>query len=125
MDAQLEGTITKYRGNGRKLGYPTANIATDTELADGVYFGYAQLGQYADHPAVIFIGTPTTKGLDDTARRVEAHLLNVPDQDYYGQYLVLQIKHFHRPNQQFATVDDLLKAISADDTSAREWFVQQ
>jgi len=80
LPADLRGLVQKYKGNGRKLGYPTANMNAETELPDGVYFGYADLLDYRHHPALIFIGTPVTLG--DTIRRVEAHLLDVQDVDY-------------------------------------------
>ena len=118
--AHLKGIITRFAGNGRRLGYPTANLTTATDLKDGVYFGLADLAAYANHPALIFVGTPTTMG--DTTRRIEAYLLDIPDQDYYGQELRLNVQYFHRPNQTFASVDDLLVAMKADETTARQWF---
>lgn len=116
----IRGTVARYAGNGRKLGYPTANLDVGTDLADGVYFGTANLGSYVNQPTLIFIGTPTTVG--DTGRRVEAHLLDIADQDYYGQKLELQIQYFHRANQTFDSVDELLEAMKADETAARKWF---
>ncbi|MDP9131123.1 MAG: riboflavin kinase, partial [Candidatus Binatota bacterium] len=52
----LGGTVTRFKGNGRRLGYPTANLTIKTDLADGVYFGLADLADWSDNPAVIFIG---------------------------------------------------------------------
>lgn len=118
--AQLSGVVTTFQGNGRKLGYPTANLKTKISLQDGVYFGFADLGKYTHHPALIFVGQPITVG--DAERRVEAHLLDVADKDYYGQTLRLQISHFHRPNQLFASVDELVVAMKSDEASARRWF---
>ncbi len=116
----IKGIVARFAGNGRKLGYPTANLKADTKLADGVYFGTANMGSYVNQPALIFIGTPTTVG--DTDRRVEAHLLDIADQDYYGQKLELTIQHFHRANQKFDSIDQLLVAMKSDEAAAREWF---
>jgi FAD synthase len=116
----LLGTVTKYKGNGRELGYPTANINTNAELEDGVYFGYASLARWQDHPALIFVGVPTTMG--DTERRVEAHLLDIADEDYYDQDLKLRVYHYHRPNQNFESVEELLNAMKNDEFVARQWF---
>ncbi len=118
--AKLEGVVTAFSGNGRKFGYPTANINSDTKLDDGVYFGFADLDDYTNHPAVIFVGTPTTVG--DTERRVEAHLLDIPDHDYYGELLTLTLKHYHRPNKTFKDVEILKNVMAEDDAVAREWF---
>ncbi len=116
----IRGTVEQYTGNGRKLGYPTANLAVVTKLGDGVYFGFANLDSYTNHPALIFIGTPTTVG--DIDRRVEAHLLDIPDKDYYGLKLKLDILHFHRPNQTFDSVEKLIEIMKKDEVTARNWF---
>src|SRR5579884_2695414 len=118
--AKLSGQVERFKGNGRKLGYPTANIRTETGLEDGVYFGFADLAGWQDHPAVIFIGTPTTVG--DSERRVEAYLLDIPDQDYYDLPLKLLIEHYHRPNQRFKDVSELQNAMNNDEEIARDWF---
>jgi len=102
------------------MGYPTANIKSSTDLADGIYFGYADLDVYKSHPAIIFIGTPITVG--DSDRRVEAHLLDIPDKDYYELDLNLKIKKFHRPNQKFANQDELILAMKQDEKAACKWF---
>ncbi len=119
----LDGIVTRYKGNGRKFGYPTANIDTATELQDGVYFGFADLADYIHHPALIFVGVPTTVG--DTERRVEAHLLDIPDQDHYDQPLTLELTYFHRPNQKLASIDELLEIMKQDEAAGRDWFSQQ
>jgi len=116
----LSGKVTKFQGNGRKLGMPTANITTDTNLEEGVYFGFAELAAFTDRPALVFIGVPTTMG--DTERRVEVHILDIPDVDYYDQILNIRIDHFHRSNQHFESVKELLAAMHDDETQARGWF---
>lgn len=116
----LRGTVTRFKGNGRKLGYPTANITTETGAKDGVYFGFAGMAGFTRHPSLIFIGVPTTLG--DTGRRAEVHLLDIPDKDYYGEPLEATLTHYHRANQTFNDVDELLKVMKTDEMAAREWF---
>lgn len=117
---KLTGTTTEFSGNGRKLGYPTANIHAETDLRDGVYFGFADLGDYKNHPALIFVGVPTTVG--DQDRRVEAYLIDIPDKDYYGQTLNIEAIHFYRNNQTFENLGLLQEAIHEDEVAARAWF---
>lgn len=114
------GKVERFAGNGRKLGYPTANVAVATKLDDGVYFGFANLDKYTNHPALIFIGTPTTMG--DKVSRIEAYLLDIPDKDYYGEKLELKVSYFHRSNQTFSNVQELKIAMKTDETVGRKWF---
>jgi FAD synthase len=123
ISSRLQGTVRQYKGNGRRLGYPTANISTQTSLDDGIYFGFAELGSYVRQPALIFVGTPVTVG--DTERRVEAHLIDIIDTDYYGQDITLDVQHFHRANQKFDSTDELLAAMKSDETVARAWFAKK
>jgi len=116
----LSGTVVRFSGNGRKLGYPTANIKVETDLGEGVYFGYANLDEHVNSPALIFIGEP--KVIEDKTWRVEAHLLDIEDKDYYDQQLKVKILHFHRPNQFFDSSEKLVDAMKADETAARAWF---
>lgn len=120
LPVYLQGIVTAYQGNGRKLGYPTANIASQTSLEDGVYFGYASLGSYKDWPCEIFIGEPITMGNNE--RRVEAHILGIEDRDYYGQELELTVRYFHRSNVKFESMEKLIIAMKADEKAARNWF---
>jgi riboflavin kinase/FMN adenylyltransferase len=118
----LTGQVTRFRGNGRQLGYPTANIRSDTKLAEGVYFGFADLAVYDNRPALIFVGVPTTLG--DSERRVEVHVLDIPDVDYYDQSLNVRIEHFYRPNKRFDSVEELITVMHVDEAQARAWFAK-
>jgi riboflavin kinase/FMN adenylyltransferase len=120
LPKMLQGNVKHFAGNGRKLGYPTANIDVQTDLEDGVYFGFAKLGQFEHWPCLIFIGTPTTVG--DITRRVEAHLLDIPDIDYYNLQILLEVVYFYRKNETYSSVDDLLEVMKIDELTAREWF---
>ena len=120
--AYIKGIVTPFQGNGRKLGYPTANLRIETDLKDGVYFGFADLNEHVHQPALIFIGTPTT--LHDHERRVEAYLLDIPDVDYYGDEINLEILHFHRQNQTFGGISELQTVMKNDELEARRWFAE-
>jgi riboflavin kinase/FMN adenylyltransferase len=118
----LKGTVTRFKGDGRRLGYPTANLTVDTSARDGVYFGWADLDGYERQPSIIFVGVPTTTG--DDRRRVEAHLLDIPDKDYYDLTMSVTLAKYHRSNRTFADMDALMEAMNADEAAAREWFRQ-
>lgn len=120
LPKRVHGKTAHYKGNGRKFGYPTANIDSPTTLQEGVYFGYANLGEYKNWPALIFVGVPVTVG--DTESRIEAHLLDIPDVDYYDLELQLTIHHKHRDNHNFTSLEKLMMAMGQDEAHARKWF---
>lgn len=119
LPVTISGTVTKFKGNGRQLGYPTANMTVDTGAKDGVYFGFADMAGYRHQPSLVFVGVPTTMG--DTDRRVEVHLLDIPDKDYYGERITAVLEHYHRGNKTFEDVDELVKVMKADEKAARQW----
>jgi riboflavin kinase / FMN adenylyltransferase len=120
LPTTIQGIVTPFSGNGRKLGYPTANLKSQTRLNDGVYFGFADMAEFVNHPAIIFIGTPTTVG--DKKRRVEAYLLDIPDKDYYQNRLKIELRHYHRQNETFKDIETLRQIIIKDEADARNWF---
>lgn len=122
LPRKIEGTTMTFDGDGRKLGYPTANLRLKTDLKDGVYFGYSDLAEFRNQPSLIFIGTPTTMGSHE--RRVEAYLLDIPDEDHYDQTLKLNILYYHRANKTFSSIEELKEAISEDEKTARKWFAK-
>jgi riboflavin kinase/FMN adenylyltransferase len=119
----VKGVVMRFAGNGRTLGYPTANIDSDTPARDGVYFGFADLAGFRRHPSLIFVGIPTTMG--DRTRRVEAHLLDIADEDHYGETLAASLEHYHRPNRTFGSAAELAEAMRADEAAGRRWFAEQ
>jgi riboflavin kinase/FMN adenylyltransferase len=112
---ELEGTVVRGEDRGRALGFPTANLDVPRELLvppDGVYTG-STLGRRA----AISIGTnPHFHGSE---RSVEAHLLDF-DGDLYGQRLVVEVWDRLREQQRFASLEELIGAISADVKRTRE-----
>lgn len=116
----LSGEVTRFQGNGRRLGYPTANIRVETDLKEGVYFGFANLVTFLEKPSLIFIGVPKTMG--DSDRRVEVHILDIPDVDYYKNTITVSIELFHRSNHRFKTIQELVNTMHADEAAAHEWF---
>ncbi len=119
----ISGMATRFQGDGRRLGYPTANLAVETDAKDGVYFGFADMAGFSHHPSIIFVGIPTTMG--GSTRRVEAYLLDIPDKDYYGESLSVRLEKYHRANRTFAGMRELIAAMNADEAAARRWFAQK
>lgn len=113
---RLEGEVQHGDHRGRSLGYPTANLAVAGDLAlpaDGVYAGWLD-----GMPAAISVGTNPTFG--GTVRRVEAHVLDRNDLDYYGKSVTVDFARRIRGMVRFAQVDELRRQMDDDVARCRD-----
>jgi len=109
----LRGEVRHGVGRGRRLGFPTANLALPKEKllpADGVYAGWARTGRSV-YPAAINVGTNPT--FEDRARSVEAFLLGF-DGDLYGAEIELEMVARLRPEVKFGNIEQLQRQLTAD-----------
>ena len=83
---ELDGVVVAGDQRGGTLGYPTANLRLEPELACPRYGIYA--GSALGHRAAISIGTNPHYG--GTERRIEPYLLDF-DGDLYGKRLVVEL----------------------------------
>ncbi len=109
----IAGTVVPGYGRGRELGYPTANVKTESDKLipkSGVYAGEAVInGKKFD--CVVNIGSRPTFGARDIT--VEAHLLGF-DGDISGRNITLFLKRRLRDEKKFKSVKALIRAIKAD-----------
>jgi riboflavin kinase/FMN adenylyltransferase len=111
---ELDGTVVAGHPRGGTLGYPTANLALDAELAcprHGIYAG-AALG----HRAAVSIGTNPHYG--GTERRIEPYLLDF-EGDLYGRRLVVELWQRLRDEAVFESEDELIAQIGRDVEATR------
>ena len=122
-DWAVTGTVIKGDQRGRKIGFPTANIALETlqHPAFGVYAVEIDIDDGTAAPqkragGVANIGIRPTFEKKDVL--CEAHLFD-SDCDLYGQRLLVRLKAFLRPEQRFSGIDALLAQIATDAEQAR------
>lgn len=121
----LVGQVIQGQQLGRTLGFPTANLQLPPDKFLPRYGVYAvkvtrtsQWGQGKTlcHLGVMNIGCrPTVAGDHPT---VEVHLLDWSG-DLYGQTLTVSLKAFVRPEQKFASLEQLKAQIQQDCNQAR------
>jgi riboflavin kinase/FMN adenylyltransferase len=115
----LEGTVVRGEGAGRKLGFPTANLALRHEDKlvphEGIYAVRAALrDRYVD--GVLHLGPrPTFPGLSPS---IELHLFDF-DEDLYGRRIRVDFQARIRDIAKFANVKQLVVAMEADCDAAR------
>jgi riboflavin kinase/FMN adenylyltransferase len=124
----VRGVVARGDRRGRDLGYPTANVPTETTAvpADGVYAGWLRtMGDGAGPhpgpllPAAISVGTnPTFAG--KRSRRVEAYVLDRDDLELYDREVEVVFVSRLRGMLRFDSVDELVAAMDDDVARARE-----
>ena len=112
----IAGIVRGGEQEGRKMGFPTANLDTSAfgQLIppSGVYAVRARLMQtMATKPAMMNIGhRPTFGGLEMT---VETHIFNF-NEDIYGKLLLVSIECKIREERKFDTVEALQEQLQID-----------
>ncbi len=116
----MEGPVQRGRQLGRKLGFPTANVA----LADyvvprfGVYATRTRLPDGRAIPGVANIGVnPTVEGV--TAPLLEVWLFDF-DEDIYDQVIETDLIAFLRPEAKFDSLEIMTDQVMKDAQSARD-----
>jgi riboflavin kinase/FMN adenylyltransferase len=112
--AEIEGTVVLGDQRGGTLGFPTANLAVDSDLLVPLYGIYA--GSTRGHRVALSIGTNPHYGGGE--RRVEAHLLDFAG-DLYGERLVVELWERLRDEHAFGDETALVAAIADDVERAR------
>lgn len=125
----LVGQVVEGQQLGRTIGFPTANLKLPAEKflpRQGVYCVWVYLSNSTNLsqssylaqplPGVMNLGhRPTVGGVQQT---VEVHLLDWSG-DLYGQTLTVSLAEFLRPEQKFASLEELKAQIQSDSTTAR------
>lgn len=112
----ISGTVVHGLKNGRKIGFPTANLGPHCELlqipANGVYAAWADIDGKR-YKSMLNIGFRPTISSGEERRTIEAHLLNF-NRDIYGQELRLSFVEYIRPERRFESLEALAAQLSAD-----------
>jgi riboflavin kinase / FMN adenylyltransferase len=119
---EVRGTVVHGDGRGAvELGFPTANLMIDDDIAlpaDGIYAGYFTRADGTVHPAAISVGRrPTFYEPGTTSVLVEAYLLHF-DGDLYGELSRVSFVSRLRDERQFDSVDALIDQMHLDAAEA-------
>ena len=107
----VSGVVTHGRGQGTGFGFPTANVALDSDDCipqDGVYACYVVHGATA-WPAAVNVGQTPSFELQ-TAPLLEANLLGFTGNLYDAQIQTVFVKRL-RESKKFDSLEDLKQAV--------------
>ena len=117
----VSGVVRHGDARGRKLGFPTANLALSPEramLANGVYAVRVRFGG-RDRFGIANIGRHPTFGGEE--RRLEIHLLDFAG-DLYEVRMTVQFIARLREEKKFPSAQALQRQLCADEAAARKIF---
>jgi riboflavin kinase / FMN adenylyltransferase len=118
----ISGRVVSGHRRGRNMGFPTANLASATELlpGDGIYATILEL-QNRCGLSVSSVGRNPTFG--EGSRTVEAFILDFAG-DIYGEAVKLSFVQRIREERMFAQIEDLVTQMREDVQAARAIFDQ-
>lgn len=116
----LTGVVVAGARIGRKIGYPTANMALYEPLklvpAGGVYFVGVEV-QGEKYRGICNIGTRPTLA-DGRGKTIETHILDF-DEDIYGLDITVRFLGRLRDERRFASLEELSAQLARDEEAAR------
>ncbi len=119
----IEGAVQHGDKNGRKLGFPTANIDLGTYLRPR-YGIYAVKGRLVDAKTgqIRVLNGAANIGIrpqfDPPKELLEPHFFDF-DEDLYGQMIEVEFHHFIRGEAKFDSLDALMAQMAKDCAEAK------
>jgi riboflavin kinase/FMN adenylyltransferase len=116
---QTEGMVEHGRKIGRQIGFPTANLARNSEgllPVDGVYAGWL----YADgirYPAAHSVGT--NDSIEAVPRLLESHVIGRDDLELYDKIVTCEYVEQVRPWAKYESMEKLIEQIGSDVEACR------
>ncbi|WP_316861512.1 bifunctional riboflavin kinase/FAD synthetase [uncultured Cohaesibacter sp.] len=114
----FSGVVIHGAKNGRKLGYPTANMALpdNCRLCEGVYaVKFIRANGSVHHGVASFGRRPM---FDNGPRVFEVHVFDFDD-NLYGEEVRVVLHDYLRPEMKFNGLDGLIKQMDTDSVQAR------
>jgi riboflavin kinase/FMN adenylyltransferase len=112
---QIQGTVIRGAGRGKEIGFPTANLESENELAPatGVYSTRAHVNGQSFVGATNVGYRPTVYGDSETRPTIETHLLDF-EGNLYGKPIQLEFCVRLRGEKKYENVETLKKQIQLD-----------
>ena len=114
----VEGYVGKGLGEGKKMGYPTANIVLDAPFylpKNGVYITLIKIDGHTYYSLASLGYHPTVANLDHPT--LEVFVLNYQG-NLYEKYVEVAFLHYLRPEQKFPSKDALIQQMDMDQATA-------
>lgn len=118
----LTGNVSKGKGLGKQLGFPTANINIEEDYKiipkQGSYIVSSMINDTEVFGMMNIGMNPTVNGNSQT---IEIHFFNF-DEDIYGNDIKIDLHHRIRNEEKFDSVDALKVQLAKDKNTALEYI---
>jgi len=114
----VEGIVGKGLGEGRKMGYPTANVVLDSPYylpKNGVYVTLIKIDQHTYYSLASLGFHPTVANLNHPT--LEVFVLNF-QANLYQKHVEVAFLHYLRPEQKFPSKEALIRQMDQDKAMA-------
>lgn len=118
----MSGTVIHGRKQGRKIGFPTANLDISREYVlpkPGIYAGYVLVREKMYRSIVNLGYNPTFNTTDFLS--IETHILDF-DSEIYGETITQSFAVRIREEMKFDSIDSLVQQMKLDELFAREYL---
>lgn len=120
----LSGTVTKGKGLGKQLLFPTANIAIEEDYKiipkQGSYVVSAQINDKKVYGMMNIGMNPTVNG---NAQTIEVHFFDFED-DIYGEQIKIDLLNRLRDEEKFESVEALKDQLAKDKKTALDYIAK-
>jgi riboflavin kinase len=116
----IRGMVVHGRKKGRELGFPTANLDTQSGLLENGVYGTNVLVKGKEYWGIMNVGVKPTFG-SSLAKSVEVHLFDFDD-EIYGEKIECLILFKVRDERKFSSIEGLKQQITEDIRFANQKF---
>ena len=118
MEKVITGVVVEGNKRGKRLGFPTLNVAAGTSLPDGIHISSTEI-EGKMHNSLTFIGSAKT--YDETVYQSETYVFDF-DKDIYGQTVTITLLKKIRDNEKFVSEEKLIRKMREDENVALAFF---
>lgn len=127
MDTKkVSGIVVRGNRIGRTLGFPTANLdcGDGIDMPEGVYAVKVSIGDGTLYEGMANFGKRPSVGGAVSANVLEVNVFGY-DGELYGKRMEVEFVEFIRPEQKFASLEDLKAAIADDRLNVEKYFKEK
>jgi riboflavin kinase / FMN adenylyltransferase len=118
MNEVITGIVIEGNKRGKRLGFPTLNVAIKPEFAEGIHISRTEI-EGKMYNSLTFIGPAKT--YDEIVYQSETYVFDF-DKDIYGQTVTVTLLEKIRDNEKFVSEENLIEQMEEDKKKAVEYF---